>query len=284
VPRGRQTVQLLRTDPYRRRGYPFAPDGERSVAHGYRKALERARSLIHLEDQYLWSAEIVASFARALATRPELRMIAVVPAHPDQDGRLTRPMNLLGRVEALRVLRRAGGERFAVYSPENHAGTPVYVHAKVCVIDDVWASVGSDNVNRRSWTHDSELGCAVLDEERDPREPRDPGRQGDGARVFARELRLELAAEHLDLGALDDQAALAALCDPEAAYRAFAESAAALDAWHRGGRTGPRPPGRLRTYAEPSFSRPVSLASRPLQRLVADPDGRPRALRRRGGF
>ena len=68
----------------------------------------------------------------------------------------------------------------AAYGIENHAGTPVYVHAKVCVIDDVWASVGSDNFNRRSWTHDSELSCVVLDEE------------------YARSLRLTLAAEHLD--------------------------------------------------------------------------------------
>src|SRR3712207_7818771 len=41
-----------------------------------------------------------------------------------------------------------------VFDVENHEGTPVYVHAKVCVVDDVWASVGSDNFNRRSWTHE----------------------------------------------------------------------------------------------------------------------------------
>jgi hypothetical protein len=90
------------------------------------------------------------------------------------------------------------GGRFAVYGLENHAGTPVYVHAKVCVIDDVWASVGSDNINLRSWTHDSELSCAIVDETLDPREPKDPGALGDGARSFARNLRLQLAHEHLD--------------------------------------------------------------------------------------
>ncbi len=37
------------------------------------------------------------------------------------------------------------------------------MHAKVCVIDDEWATVGSDNVSLRSWTHDSELTCAVFD-------------------------------------------------------------------------------------------------------------------------
>ena len=37
----------------------------------------------------------------------------------------------------------------------------------MCVIDDVWMMVGSDNLNLRSWTHDSELSCAVIDEDRD---------------------------------------------------------------------------------------------------------------------
>src|ERR1019366_1532813 len=72
-----------------------------------------------------------------------------------------------------------------------------YVHAKVGIVDDVWASVGSDNLNRRSWTHDSELACAVIDSELDDRMPRDPGGLGDGSRKFARDLRLSLWAEHL---------------------------------------------------------------------------------------
>ncbi|ALO12723.1 putative Phospholipase D/Transphosphatidylase [Streptomyces venezuelae] len=174
----------------------------------------RAHTVRQVEDQYLWSPRVVACFT------------------------------------ALDELRRAGGDRVAVYGLENHAGTPVYVHAKVCVIDDVWASVGSDNINLRSWTHDSELSCAVIDESRDPRQPRDPGGLGDGARVFARDLRLELMREHLDVQGAEEQQAGApdALCDPATAFGAFAEAAAALDAWHEAGRRGPRPPGRLRGY------------------------------------
>lgn len=284
-PCGTHTVQVLRTYPNRLlQGYDFAPDGERSIARGYRKALRRARALIYLEDQYLWSAHVVRSFAETLIANPRLRLIAVVPSFPDQDGRLTLPLNLIGRITALDRLRRAGGGRVAVYGLENHAGTPVYVHAKACVIDDVWASVGSDNVNLRSWTHDSELGCAVLDELTDPREPRDPGGLGDGARRYARNLRLELSREHLDMDPPRTPQESDPLCDPESAFGAFAASAAALDSWHDNGRRGPRPPGRLRTYRRPDLSPAVRALCTPLHRLLVDPDGRPFGMRRRDEY
>ncbi|NWF25713.1 phospholipase [Streptomyces sp. PKU-EA00015] len=285
APRGTHSVQVLRTYPNRLlRGYDFAPDGERSVARAYLKALRRARALIYLEDQYLWSPQVVEHFARALRANPGLRLIAVIPSVPEQDGPLTLPMNLIGRITALETLRRAGEGRVAVYGLENHAGTPVYVHAKVCVVDDVWAAVGSDNINLRSWTHDSELSCAVLDETTDPREPQDPGGLGDGARPFARNLRLTLAREHLDQEAPGDPQAPDVLCDPVGAFDAFASAAAALDSWHERGRSGPRPPGRLRTYRPPELSRVQRLLAMPLYRVIIDPDGRPLRLRLRKAF
>lgn len=280
APCGSKQVQLLRTYPKRLAGYPFAPAGERSVARAYTKVIGRAHRLIYLEDQYFWSAGIVRCFAQALRTDPDLHLIAVIPHHPDQDGRFSLPPNLVGRQQALNEVYAAGGDRVAVYGVENHAGTPVYVHAKVCIVDDVWASVGSDNVNRRSWTHDSELSCAVIDDQRDQREPRQLDRFGDGARSFARGLRLQLAREHLDRAPGDD----ADLLDPASAFAAFAESAAGLQRWQDGGRAGVRPAGRLRPYRTPELSRRTLAWAAPLYRAVYDPDGRPAALRRRRQF
>ncbi|GIF74340.1 phospholipase D family protein [Asanoa siamensis] len=275
---GPHAVQVLRTYPAIRPRYPFAPDGERTVARGYAKAIRRARRLIYLEDQYLWSTEVAALFAEALRANPDLHLVAVVPRHPDIDGRLALPPNQVGRELALRLCREAAHDRVHVFDVENHEGTPVYVHAKVCVVDDVWASVGSDNLNRRSWTHDSELSCAVLDSTPDPREPRDPGGHGDGARVFARDLRLRLLAEHLDRSGPDG------LVDPAEAIEALVDSAARLEEWHRGGRRGPRPPGRLRPHQPERLSRRTRLWAVPVYRLVYDPDGRPLRERLKGRF
>lgn len=189
---------------------------------------------------------------------------------------MAAPVLQVGQARALRLLRAAGGDRVHVFDVENSAGEPVYVHAKITLVDDVWACVRSDNLNRRSWTHDSELSAAVLDEARDPREPTDPAGLGDGARTFARDLRLRLLSEHLDRGdeGIDD------LLDPDDALAAMHRSAATLDAWHEAGSAGPRPPGRLRVHPDQSMPRWQERLAYPVYRWALDPDGRPWQMRR----
>jgi phosphatidylserine/phosphatidylglycerophosphate/cardiolipin synthase-like enzyme len=276
APRGTHAIQVLRTYAIRRGGYPFAPHGERSVARGFRKAIRRARRMIYLEDQFLWSSEVARTFADALVASPSLRLIALVPRFFDQAGTLTLRPNQVGREQAVQVLLDAAPDRVAIYDIENLAGVPVYVHAKISVIDDVWASVGSDNFNRRSWSHDSEIACAVIDDARDPRQPLDPAGLGDGARRFARDLRLQLWREHLGRAEGDDQD----LLDPDEAFAKFRETALALDRWHLGGSVGERPPGRVRPHPRVHLSRTTKLWAGPLYRQVYDPDARPSNLRR----
>jgi phosphatidylserine/phosphatidylglycerophosphate/cardiolipin synthase-like enzyme len=275
---GTCSVQVLRTYGRRPRGYPFAPDGERSIARGYEKALRRARRLVYVEDQFLWSKDVMRPFADALASNPDLHVIAVVPRYFDQAGKLTLPPNQVGREQAVQALLDAGGDRVGIFDIENQLGVPVYVHAKVCVIDDVWTSVGSDNFNRRSWSHDSEISCAVLDEARDPRAPVDPAGLGDGARVYARDLRLKLWREHLGLAEGDEHG----LLEPAEAVATFHEAAQALEAWHVGGSQGERPPGRVRPHPRVRLSASTLLWAEPFYRIVYDPDARSRTMRAAG--
>ncbi len=138
------------------------------------------------------------------------------------------------------------------------------MHAKVCVVDDTWLAVGSDNLNRRSWTHDSEICCAVIDE--------------DGQ--VARDTRLRLAREHLADADVPDEA----LVDPVKWFDTLKASAVALDDWYAGGEAGARPPGHLRPHPRDRVSR----ASRPLLHFlhawILDPDGRPRESRGSGRY
>jgi len=266
-PAGPHAVQVLRT--YGRHGYPFAPDGERSIARAYNKAFELATSLIYVEDQYLWSRPVAASLAKALARSPRLRVIAVVPRYPDADGRFTGPLNRIGQIEAMQVLDGFGSDRVAIYDLSNEQDVPIYVHAKICIVDDVWMTCGSDNFNRRSWSNDSEITCAVVDSEPDLREPRALDAFGDGARRLPRQLRLDLWSEHLAVPAEDPR-----LLDPVRGFDLWRERAAALDAWRVAGSRGPRPPGRARPHRPDPVSRGMRLVTGPVQRLVADPDGR----------
>ncbi|WP_370509827.1 phospholipase D family protein [Mycobacterium sp. SA01] len=253
---GPHAVQVLRTYPDAHFRYDFAPRGERSIARAYNKVVPRARRLIYVEDQYLWSARVATLFAQALRENPDLHLVAVIPRHPDVDGRLDLPPNLVGRWQAIATCQAASAERVHIFDVENHRGTPVYVHAKVCVIDDIWACVGSDNLNRRSWTHDSELSCAVIDSEG----------------TFARDLRLRLLREHLDRPA--DGSQDGNLTDPVTAIRDITAAAEALEGWYQSGCQGERPPGRLRPHRPERLSWRTRVWAEPLYRAIYDPDGR----------
>ena len=263
--------------PARLRRYPFAPRGERSIAAAYRRAIPLARRLIYLEDQYFWSTAAAELIAEALRANPDLHVVAVVPRYPDNEGRLAVPGEM-ARHRAVDLCRRAGGERMHVFDVENVGGVPVYVHAKVVIVDDVWAMIGSDNLNRRSWTHDSELSIAVLDDERDAREPLDPAGQGDGARRFARDLRIALMREHLQR----ETDEISDLVDTTTSVAELDAAASALDAWHAAGERGPRPSGHLRPHTTTAVTGVRRLWASLLLRLLVDPDGRALRDRLRG--
>ena len=221
-----EAVQILRTYPdLLTKGFDFAPDGERSIALANAKVVRTARRLIYLEDQYLWSEDVGRHFGDALRDNPELRLIAVIPITPDMDGELSAAGQEYGRRLAMDLILEAGGDRVALYGLTSPRGFPVYVHSKVCIVDDRWASIGSDNFNRRSWTNDSEIACAIQDERvtgGDAAAPRD---------ALALRLRRELVGEHVGLDPDDVPD------DPEQVWDLMAETADALDAYY--GDSGP---------------------------------------------
>jgi len=88
-------------------------------------------------------------------------------------------------VEALRRLDRHG--RFRLYHPVTAGGAPIYVHAKVMVVDDAVLHVGSSNMNNRSMRLDTECDVTI-----------DAGLEGNAeANAGIARIRTGLLAEHL---------------------------------------------------------------------------------------
>jgi phosphatidylserine/phosphatidylglycerophosphate/cardiolipin synthase-like enzyme len=73
--------------------------------------------------------------------------------HKAMDGARLRLLHLLWRADL--------HKRFGVFYPVTSNGTPIYVHAKVMVIDDKLLRVGSSNLNNRSMGFDSECDLAI---------------------------------------------------------------------------------------------------------------------------
>ncbi|GAB2985708.1 phospholipase [Amycolatopsis acidiphila] len=175
-PAGSSDVQLLRTVPDKT--YGFAPRGEFTILDGYLRALRSARRLIYLENQFLWSPEIAEILIDKLCDPPDdrFRVVLLLPRKPSNGADTTRGQlgRLLGADDGNRRLLAA-----TISTHDGESAAPVYVHAKLGIVDDEWMTIGSANLNEHSLFNDTEVNVAT------------------GDRELIRATRLRLWAEHL---------------------------------------------------------------------------------------
>jgi cardiolipin synthase len=160
-------------------GAPFdIAAGERSIYDQYRAAINSACRSIYIEQQHVDVPQIIDCLREALLRRIEV--VAVVPAEE-----VLEELAALGAFENFTLAGIAGlgndGQR-----------KPVWVHAKLMVVDGEWGTVGSCNLHRHSLFGNSEMNAAFWD------------------RKTARALLSELLREHLesDISGMNDIAAL----------------------------------------------------------------------------
>jgi phosphatidylserine/phosphatidylglycerophosphate/cardiolipin synthase-like enzyme len=178
-PVGEVEAQIVRTIPesiYER----SLPKGDFSVLESYVRALRSAERYVYIENQFLWSPEIVELLAEKLRDPPrdDFRIVVVLPVNANDGADVSR-----GQVAAL-IHADDGNARFlacSIYARTGKLRDPIYVHAKVAIVDDRWLTVGSANLNEHSLFNDSEVNVVVQDEE------------------LARSTRLRLWSEHLEL-------------------------------------------------------------------------------------
>lgn len=165
--------------------------GERSVFDQYCAAIDTAQRTIYIENQYVTVAEIVDCLHRALQRGVEV--VLLLPAEPDAHFRaVAQELPAFG--EAWSAVTTYENFTLAGIAGLGADGQrkPVYVHGKIMLIDDEWATVGSCNLHRYSLFGNGEMNATFWNP--------------DTVRAF----RCELFQEHLgqDTASLDDRTAL----------------------------------------------------------------------------
>jgi cardiolipin synthase len=199
--RGTTRVQIQRTThPDRYTDGQAAPEGhefdiksgERTNFDQYCSAIRAARRTIYIENQYVEVAEIIAVLHGALERGVEV--VLLVPAIPDISPTAYETVERRAFFEARAALGKYGNFTLAGIAGLDLDGLrkAVYVHSKLMLIDDTWATVGSCNLHRFSLFGNGELNAAFSDPE------------------IVRAFRIALFQEHLaqDTSALDDRSAL----------------------------------------------------------------------------
>lgn len=142
-------------------GHAISPaGGEYGVLRQYVAAIGAAREAIYLENQLLMQSDIFDALEAALGRG--VRALAMVPAAPSTLVTAARRAPKGARLFE-QLARLAEHPRFSLVGLAVDRGAvcePVYVHTKLAIIDDVWATIGSANICNRSFFGDTELNAS----------------------------------------------------------------------------------------------------------------------------
>jgi phospholipase D1/2 len=173
---------LLRTMSRPRRGWRAFGGIETVVDDLFQAHLSeigRAERLIYLETQYFRDIRLAKALAARARKAPDLSMILILPAAPDDvafegnTGIDARYGEFL-QARCIRILRKAFGPRLFVGGPAQprparkergrarlHSAPIIYVHAKLSIFDENAAIISSANLNGRSFRRDTEAGIRI---------------------------------------------------------------------------------------------------------------------------
>jgi cardiolipin synthase len=167
--------------------------GEATIREQYLAAIRSAQRSIYIENQALSVGAIVDAIRDALVRG--IQIVVLLPAEPESwvgTARL-RPENkdFFDKFAALEQFDNFSLVGIASNDAQG-SRTNIYVHAKLMLVDDAWATIGSCNLHRNSLFGHTELNASFWSPD------------------HVRSLRCKLLSEHLgrDTGHLDDREAL----------------------------------------------------------------------------
>ncbi|KXV56013.1 phospholipase [Acetobacter tropicalis] len=156
------------------------------IEGAYLSLIARAQRFIYAESQYFASRKVAHAIAKRLTEKDGPEIVVINPL--SAEGWLEPVAMDTARARLVEALQRLDTHgRFRLYHPVTEGGAPIYVHAKVTVVDSDILRVGSSNFNNRSLRLDTECDVLLCTDE--------GGNTSSGPKIAA--LRNDLLAEHL---------------------------------------------------------------------------------------
>ena len=140
-------------------------EGEMGVLEAYRRAITNAQDFIYLENQYFTNKYIINALKQALESNPDLQLIMLINEIPDVPTYRSWQhygFRLIGLdLEKLLIEHPQIGV-FAKWSGDFKNGKNklrhCYIHSKLAIVDDVWTTLGTSNLDGSSLSAAEEFG------------------------------------------------------------------------------------------------------------------------------
>ncbi len=170
-PQGNIVGQVSRTMPS---GYVPLPSGEQGILDTYIRAIRSAKEYIYIEDQYFRSQVLAKELAIALGKNNNLILIVITQPDyasnidPDEYWKIAGISTKWTAVafDTIRAVRKDFCMFYLQVTDVDSKGKtifqPINLHAKIMIVDDVWYTVGSCNVNDRGFQYEGEINVSVL--------------------------------------------------------------------------------------------------------------------------
>lgn len=176
---------------------------ESSILEMYKNAISNAHLYIYIENQYFRSPEIAQEIAKAIVERKKTNkdLQVLIAIEPDESYFSPSRVYLS---ECFQILKPFFPNQVPIYKlmvdkfqyqkyfdilnwSTKYKGKASYkvinIHSKLMIIDDYFMTIGSANINKRSWNADSEINIAIIDPDK------------------AKNLRIKLWSAHLGVSA-----------------------------------------------------------------------------------
>ncbi|HML04345.1 MAG TPA: phospholipase D-like domain-containing protein [Methanobacterium sp.] len=146
-------------------------EGEAGVLEAYRRAITNAKDFIYLENQYFTNKYIIGALKEAIELNPNLQIIMVINEVPDVPTYRSWQhygFEFMGLDLEKLIIENPQIGVFAKWSGKFVNGKNklrnCYIHSKVAIVDDVWATIGTSNLDGSSLSSAEEFGSKETSE------------------------------------------------------------------------------------------------------------------------